>query len=370
MIKSISIKNFKTFVDEKIEFSTLNLLTGINGVGKSSLIQILLLLRQSYQKSIFPKKGVLLNGELINLGKGADVLNIHSVLPEIFFGIQFKSQTHINLTLKFDAESDLLPIIKNKSQIQKKSFDNSLFTNDFKYLNAERIAPQVSYSVSLFEVEENQSLGIHGEYTSLFLAKYQREPIKTLSLLHPNNQTNTLIEQVSAWLQDIAPGINLKSQYYPEIDSAKVNYNYEYGELTTPDFRPTNVGFGITYVLPIITSLLSSKKGDIIVIENPESHLHPSGQSKLGELLFKAAIGGIQTIVETHSDHVLNGIRVAINKEKKFSNLVNLVFFERDSKNSQHKTRIVKPRINNDGRINFWPKDFFDEWDKNLIQLL
>lgn len=370
MIKSISLRNFKSFLDNKVQLSTLNLLTGINGVGKSTLIQVLLLIRQSYLKGIFPSKGVLLNGELFNLGKGSDALNIHSDIPEIFFGVEFSNCPNLDVTLRFVPESDLLPLIQRRSLVNKESFKHPLFNNHFKYLNAERISPKVSYNVSLFEVEENRSLGIHGEYTSLFLAKYQREPISIGTLIHESNPTNTLLEQVSAWLQDISPGINLKSQYYPEIDSAKFNYQFEYGELTTPEFRPTNVGFGITYVLPIITSILSSKKGDVVIIENPESHLHPSGQSKLGELLFKAALGGLQTIVETHSDHVLNGIRVALNKHKKNASLVNVVFFERDKTLNKHLSNILKPKLDNNGRINFWPEGFFDEWDKNLIQLI
>ena len=370
MIKAISLKNFKSFLDSRIQLSTLNLLTGINGVGKSTLIQALLLLRQSYLKNIFPSKGILLNGELFNLGKGGDALSIHSTVPEIYLGIEFSDLPNLDVFLKFVAESDLLPLNKKKSSLKKESFKHALFNNSFKYLNAERISPKVSYNVSLFEVEENKSLGIHGEYTSLFLAKYQREPINIESLLHENNPTNTLIEQVSAWLQDISPGINLKSQYYPEIDAAKFNYQFEYGDLTTPEFRPTNVGFGLTYALPIITSILSSQPGDIVIIENPESHLHPSGQFKLGEMLFKAAVGGLQTIVETHSDHVLNGIRVSINKHKKYSDLVNVVFFERDKKSKKHISSILKPKLDDNGRIDSWPVGFFDEWDKSLIQLL
>lgn len=370
MIKAVAIKNFKSFLDNEVKFSTLNLLTGINGVGKSTLIQSLLLLRQSYLKGVFPGKGILLNGDLINIGKGSDALNIHSKAPELGFSIDFDNLPKINLFLKFIPESDFLPLLKKKSLLPKMSFSHPLFNNGFKYLNAERISPKVSYNVSLFEVEHNRSLGIHGEYTSLYLAKYQREPITILSLIHQNNPTNTLIEQVSAWLQDISPGVNLKSQYYPEIDSAKFNYQFDFGDFRTPEFRPTNVGFGLTYVLPVLTSILASKPGDIVVIENPESHLHPSGQAKLGELLFKAAIGGLQTIVETHSDHVLNGVRVAVKNYQKNSSLVNIVFFERNRMDELHLSNVRKPKLDNYGRIDIWPDGFFDEWDKSLIQLV
>jgi predicted ATPase len=370
MIEEIRVQNFKSFGDTTISLSNLNLLTGINGVGKSTLIQALLLVRQSFTKNVFPKKGIVLNGDLVSLGKGSDVLNIHSEKPEISFCFLLSGNLKIEIALKFIGGSDFLPIIKSKSKIPADALKSALFTSKFKYLSAERVSPKVSYDVSLFEVEENRSLGIHGEHTSLFIAKYQRMPVVINSLIHKGSTSNSLIQQISLWLQDISPGINLSSQYYPEIDSAKVNYQYEYKGQVTPEFRPTNVGFGVTYVLPIITVLLSAEKGDIVVIENPEAHLHPSGQSKLGEMFFMAAIGGVQTIIETHSDHVLNGIRVAINKYKKYSRLVNLFYFERDKFDNKHSTCVVSPRIDNNGRINNWPEGFFDEWDKSIMQLL
>ncbi len=80
---------------------------------------------------------------------------------------------------------------------------------------------------------------------------------------------------------------------------------------TSNQYRATNVGFGITYVLPILVAILSSRAGALLLIENPEAHLHPKGQAEMGALLARAASCGIQVLIETHSDHVLNGIRVA-----------------------------------------------------------
>ncbi|WP_180834594.1 AAA family ATPase, partial [Vibrio parahaemolyticus] len=64
-------------------------------------------------------------------------------------------------------------------------------------------------------------------------------------------------------------------------------------------------------VLPIVLALLVTKPGGLVIIENPEAHLHPKGQSYLGRLIQRTAEAGVQVIIETHSDHLLNGIRVA-----------------------------------------------------------
>src|SRR5690606_42119683 len=83
----------------------------------------------------------------------------------------------------------------------------------------------------------------------------------------------------------------------------------------TNRFKAENAGFGITYTLPLVTALLSSKPGALLIIENPESHIHPKGQAKLVELIALVAQNDVQIIIETHSDRVVNGIRVGIKEE-------------------------------------------------------
>jgi predicted ATPase len=369
MIDKINLKNFKAFLDIEINLSRLSLLTGGNGLGKSSVIQALLLLRQSFQKGLFPNRGILLNGELINIGKGSDVMNIHSESKEINFSLHFDDNTNLSIDFNYLQDADFLTI-KNISPQFENTFQKSIFTNGFKYLNAERVSPKVAYNVSLFEVEQNKSLGIHGEYTSLFISKFQREEVKLLSTLHPKSDSKILLDQISAWLGEISPGVSINSRHFPDIDAAKFTYQYQYGRILTPEFSPSNVGFGLTYVLPVITSILASKPGDLLIIENPESHLHPAGQSKLGELLFLAALDKVQIIIETHSDHILNGIRVAINKQNAFSEILRVLFFERDYASNKHISKILYPKIDNNGQIDSWPNGFFDQSVNDLNFLL
>ncbi|WP_338044553.1 AAA family ATPase [Nostoc edaphicum] len=116
--------------------------------------------------------------------------------------------------------------------------------------------------------------------------------------------------------------------------------------------------------------VLASEPDTLILVENPEAHLHPRGQTKMGELLALAASCGVQVVIETHSDHVLNGIRLAVHSGKLEPEDVQLHYFQRQEKQGQIFTEVVSPRIDRNGRIDRWPDGFFDEWEKNLITLL
>jgi len=133
------------------------------------------------------------------------------------------------------------------------------------------------------------------------------------------------------------------------------------------DHRAANVGFGLTYVLPILTAILSSAPGALLLIENPEAHLHPKGQSRMGELLARAASCGIQIIVETHSDHILNGIRLAVRNRKLASSDVQIHFFQRGEHDGVIDVSTL--RVDRNGSIDEWPDGFFDQSERDLMAL-
>ena len=122
-------------------------------------------------------------------------------------------------------------------------------------------------------------------------------------------------------------------------------------------------------MLPVLISLLSSRPGDLILIENPEAHIHPRGQRMLGELLARVAASGIQVIVETHSDHILNGLRVAVKQKHIESSNVSIAYFSQ-SQNNDYAHTVVFPKMFPSGQISEWPAAFFDEWENALLDLL
>jgi len=153
-------------------------------------------------------------------------------------------------------------------------------------------------------------------------------------------------------------------------DAASLRFSYTGTSVDSGsrEHRPSNVGFGLTYCLPIIVACLAAPKGALLLLENPEAHLHPRGQSALGQLLARCAADGVQIIVETHSDHVLNGIRIAAKRSEIPNEDVAVHFFSRNVENGE--SSITSPVLHANGRFSDWPDGFFDEWSKALDELL
>ena len=201
-----------------------------------------------------------------------------------------------------------------------------------------------------------------------FIAPHTTEyRYKVLSgLQHPLDHDLGLLLQVTAWMSEISPGTKIYVKPDSTMDLVTLQYQYGLGN----KYRSTNVGFGITYTLPILVAILSAKPDTLILLENPEAHLHPKGQVKMGELIALAANCGIQIIVETHSDHLLNGVRIMTHRGKISPDNIQLHYFQRHINSNQFVTEVISPRIDKRGRISEWPDGFFDEWDKSLEILL
>ena len=171
----------------------------------------------------------------------------------------------------------------------------------------------------------------------------------------------TRLRQVEARMQSFFPGCGLVVEKVPHMNAVTL------GIRTSEDtdfHRPINVGFGLTQVLPIIVAALSANKHDLLLIENPEVHLHPAGQALMGQFLATVAHAGVQVIIETHSDHVLNGIRRAVKSSIVSPEQVVLHFFR--PRSSDDKSQVVTPQLDKTGNIDVWPEGFFDQFDKDM----
>ncbi|SFO15708.1 AAA domain-containing protein, putative AbiEii toxin, Type IV TA system [Actinomadura madurae] len=167
---------------------------------------------------------------------------------------------------------------------------------------------------------------------------------------------------------EICPGVKLSTEAIERTDLVRLGFEFNRpGQPTSNSRRPTNVGFGLTYVLPVVVACLTARPGALLLIENPEAHVHPQGQSALAGLTCAAAAAGAQVIVETHSDHILNGVRLAVKRQRIPADDVRLLYFHRQDDGI---IDIVNPTIGPDGMLSDWPQGFFDEWDRSLDQLL
>lgn len=390
-LSALELKNFKCFREQRIEFGMLTVLAGLNGMGKSSAIQALLLLRQSLAENK-GQRSLLFSGELVDLGTGSDVLFDLAEENEIVFVLEFGgiwrsvfaySRSGNDEQLPFDLETvssgeSTRELIKDgegwsefSPETQSDGFGPSsraLFSGSkFQYLSAERLGPRKSLPWSDKQVRI-KSLGVQGEHVLAYLSEYGG---KTLDRDDPrvmeSVKRRTVEAQISAWLQETSPGAKLAISKLRQVDALSAQYSYLRAEdVNSRMFRAANVGFGISYVLPVLTALLGAEEGDLVIVENPEAHLHPRGQTRMGELAARAAKAGVQVIAETHSDHFLDGVRLDALRGRIDREATRIHFFTRDAAES----RIISPRIMGDGKMSDWPTGFFDERDGNLLELL
>ena len=368
MIDCLHIHNFKCFEDQSIPFGRLTLLSGLNGMGKSTVLQALLLLRQSHEQGLLGQDALALNGDLTRIGKARDALFEGAREENIGFGLVFEDGNNVEWRFKYDRDAEVLNL--DSASPDPKVFETSLFSDRFHYLCAERIGPRASYETSDIMVRRRAQLGTRGEYTAHFLATHGSEKIPNEALAHPASTSRQIVHQVEAWLGEVSPGTRLNCTQYVEMDLVSLEYSFVAGKQVSNRYRSTNVGFGMTYTLPILAAILSSGPGTLLLVENPEAHLHPKGQVRIAGLLAQAANCGLQVVVETHSDHVLNGIRLGVHAGRIRQEDVRLHFFQRGEEEGLAPVKVVTPRMDSRGRIDRWPDAFFDEWDKSLEALL
>ena len=357
MIKHIRMKNFKCFSDQKFELGSLTILSGLNGLGKSSTLQALLLLRQSFQQSLLPNIGLALNGDFANFGTGKDALFDGAEIGEIEFDILFLDGQSAKWEFKYESDIDVLPLIS--CDVSSNIYKTSLFNDNFIYIEVERTGPRRFFEMSAFKVKHHRQMGKKGEYASHFLSVFALDKLPNDCVVHPKVKKQNLKDQVEAWMQEIRPGIQLHLESHPNMDLLNLTYSFIQERDITSIFRSTNVGFGITYTLSIIIAIISAKPNSLVLLENPEAHIHPRGQAKLGELIALASSGGVQIIVETHSDHLINGIKMAMNNKKIEPKDIKIHFFELSDEKNNNQIEIFSPDINSDFRIGRWPFGFF-----------
>lgn len=363
MIRSLGLRNFKCFGDRTLQLGDLTLLSGLNGTGKSSVLQSLLLLRQSHQQNLLESGLLALNGDLVQVGTARDALYEKAEEESIGFTLTWLDDKHAAWNFLYDSESDVLSA--RSVDAPAAVFSTSLFGDAFHYLCAERVGPRTSFPTSDFAVRQHRQIGSRGELTAHFLAVYgrQRVPLEPLVL---ESAPDLLKDQAEAWLGMVSPGARLQITPYSGMDLVQLAYSFVgTGDVSSP-YRPTNVGFGITYTLPILVAVLAAEPGALLLIENPEAHLHPKGQVAMGSFLALAAKAGVQLLIETHSDHVLNGIRLVVHGGKLPPEAVRIHFFQRSDVGHE----VISPVLDRAGRIDLWPNDFFDQWDKSLETLL
>ena len=415
MLTKIELQNFKCFKEKTVfPLGQLTLLTGINGRGKSSLLQSLLLMRQSIEHDNRTNQ-LILNGSCLNLGRFDEIRNTGTSIGKpininYFYDNKIDlNQAEIitvqgsaNYSFVEDMNDDLVAALKvveimgklyssstnNPSPYRKvfevdqclkdnqtisqfipdkileeeshdyhqKIFHKSLNFSGIHYISADRIGPQDFYLRSTLAKFPN--VGLKGEKTVNLLHRMKDELINEQLCLGDNAQT--LIIQTQEWLNKIFDGAKVEvSGSQTNVLELMLN-----SSLSKDRFRPVNLGFGYHCILPIIVSGLIAKEGEILIVENPEAHLHPKAQSELAKFLAKVSSCGVQVLIESHSDHILNALRIAVLDNVLSYEELSILYFSQKIGQS-----VVQIPIDSDGKIEQWPDGFFDQMDKDFERL-
>jgi predicted ATPase len=377
MISELQLQNFKCFQNSRpFQFSKLNLLTGINGRGKSSLLQSLLVLSQSAWASGDLKK-LIINDELLNLGNFDDIKNSETPRGEnIHFNIKLDSPFITEVKIQYSenpdeplqADCEKVEIISKGKKIsiepKKKQTDETvqIFAELLKkihFVSADRLGP-VKY-VDKTNLPEYPHVGPRGEHTINILANSINFN-NVNEILYKGNDAKSIIQQTIEWLGYILDGAQI--DIGGKEKESSVLYMLLNNKNNSFAYKPANVGFGYSYILPLVVTGLIAKPGEIIIIENPEAHLHPRAQSRVSEFFAKVASCGVQVFVESHSEHILNGLRVsAINPKIDISHEeLNIHYFSENFES-------VKLQMNKKGKIENWPYGFFDQQEIDLATI-
>lgn len=453
MLKSISLENYKCFkklkVDnkEELEIAPLTVLCGVNSSGKSSIINSILLHKQSYEDSYAPNN-MRLNGEYVKSGRFKDISFKHNnetinfIISYILcepkryrHGLKKQSKyditawknlikiySHFNIrrfeitssisleqyddgknvdnnilsgqkiTLKvietnYNEFTSSIELKKLKNQTNQYAIilnnipnadtgdivphvelhDSTCYFENFNLVNAYsvdisprgtriggilpsvylifkmialqfknvhyltplRVYPQRNYILD----HETDDVGLSGEFTPYIMRKYQDDMID--GFLPPVNDTICISREkykfkkcIQAWMD------------YLHFGKYSLSNSLETIQLNIQNYNVSNVGFGISQVLPIIVSGLIKQESELLLLEQPEIHLHPTAQMCMADFLVSMAMNGKSVIVETHSDHIINRIVRRMMEDNSINKKIKIYFVEQNDEGSSYIEKI------------------------------
>jgi predicted ATPase len=374
MIRSIKLNNFKCFKELEIETRALNVLCGINGAGKSSVIQAMLTLRQSWTSLSLSRNRLQLNGSLVELGTAGEVYCAEpgsDCIELQFTSDKCKLPVEIRIPYRED-HSGSYSLMFESGPWQDRQDLFELFQEPFNYLHAERIGPRKTFNIPPDE-GKSTNVGRYGENAPFIIAARAREfPIRNRSLLLESSDGKsypTLEYQWPLWMARLFPGYGVDAEIYAAADQIRLGHALQRKQTGQELFvRPTNTGFGVSFVQGILAAGLLAAPETILIVENPEAHLHPRAQSGMGEFLARVAAGGTQVFVETHSEHVVNGMRRMLRQRLLKADDLRLHYFSIPPGTFSPKVESIS--VADDASLSHWPDGFFDQLDRDLESIL
>lgn len=435
MLTSLRFTNFKSWVSADLSCGSVTGIFGTNSSGKSSLIQFLLLLKQT-KDATDRAVSLELNGDFVQLGTIRDAINQHDETLSIDFSLSFKLEHTLSLsdpsnkksaviaegntlqissTLKVLSKApvamrlsytlgkltfELAPKVQNGTKFELTAKEGSDTKTDFSFLRTPGRVWQLPGPVKSYAFPDQartyfQNAGFLAdleaqyefELDHLFYLGPLRDPPKRDYLwarsrptdvgqkgeraieailaateagetrnLKRKSRQRPFQEMIAYWLREM--GL-IESFRVAEIAEGSNRWQARVKtSIGASEVLLTDVGFGISQVLPVITLLQYVPEGSTVILEQPEIHLHPLAQAGLADLIIQAATyRNVQVILESHSEHLLLRLQRRIAEEAISTSDVKLYFCD-----APKGVSILTPlEVDLYGNIRNWPDKFMGD---------
>lgn len=416
-ICKISVCGFKSIYDkQEIDVLPLTLLAGANSSGKSSIMQPLLLLKQTIEAPSDPG-ALLLDGPNVRFTQAEQLISRitgKDQKSEFSVGVEFQTGERLDVTFKrdktmgFDVDSLDFSIQEDQYHIHitSRMTHNDIikllspYEQNFYYIFEKREKNELRWftyrdrcflSFEIRKIDDSQRSNVLGKSElyprAIFINNLERlihlpglrgnprrtYPKSSWGPLFPGSFENYVASLISHWqandherleklgsaLADMGLTWKVKSEPIDdtqvELRVGRLLHSKQGGAKDLVSIA--DVGFGVSQSLPVVVALLAADEGQVVYLEQPEIHLHPKAQRRLAHILKDAVERGVIAIVETHSSLLLKEIQLLVASGKLDKKLVKLHWFQRKE---DGQTIITTADLDNNGAYGDWPEDFGD----------
>lgn len=353
MLEAIKLHNFQCIATATVDFAPLTLLTGANGAGKSSVIRACLALRQSFLYDGLAA-GLQLHGELIRLGSPDDVLHQGALEP----GLDVVLKRRNDIRRYIFTRTDTAFVFSRASSLADP------FPEPFAWIGTERPRPCAVYPAPTPMQLRYNPPGEAGQFIPHLLWRHGTKPAGP----GPVGETAGLAAQTESWLARMGQPVHIRVEECAGSDAVVLEFSPMGGGRPR---RAAAMGSGVIRLLPVVAAVLAAAAGSLVFLEHPDAFLSPRAGNALGRFLALNAARGVQLVVETHSEHLINGLSLAVREGllPPEDMALNLFTLEGTKNEMPGATRIHHPVMDATGRVDEWPGDFFAQEERGSAVL-
>ena len=364
-ITRIAVEGFKSIAKrQEIEIAPLTILAGANSSGKSSIMQPLLMLKQTLEATYDPGP-LKIDGPNVNFTEAKEFLSRQNETPKLDIEIGFDGSSRIGWTFQRQSAASVLHILEQRWSDDDKGF--SVLANlpgvsrgRFDLYVSAAVPPPIPRITELIQKIVHLP-GLRGTRERLY-------PAANVGPIFPGTFDSYHASVILHWQKDNPSGPEeliedlrhtglAKMVLARRVSDVAIALHVAFSDHPHWMDNVADVGFGVSQALPVLVALRAAEPGRLVYIEEPEIHLHPRAQAKLADILADAAKRGVRVVVETHSSLLLRAVQTLVAKGDLDPSLVRLHWFTRDS---DGVTQVSSTKLDANGAFGDWPEDFGD----------